>query len=166
MAAAIQHTRSIYAAEALVRATFDAITPSDTAGCERTANLQKEFKLLVRLARRRFESLKADLCKWQQQVRSGDVDFAPEREDDFKGALRAFVALADLLDEKFDNFHRGNNLYLVNPRYINLLGSYKREANKILDSWCPPEWEVTNERTVKWDEEQTRHLRAKLTSGK
>jgi hypothetical protein len=27
---------------------------------------------------------------------------------------------------------------------------------------CPIEWETLNERTVKWDKEQTRHLRKRL----
>jgi hypothetical protein len=165
MAAAIWHTRSIYAAEALVRATFDAITPAGDGGCERTARIGKEFNLLVRFARRRFELLKDDLGNWRQQVRSGELDFSSEREDDFKGALRAFVALSDLLIEKFDLFHRESNLFLLNPRYINLLNSHKKEAKRFLDCWRSPQEEAEFEpRTVKWDKEQTRQLRAILAS--
>jgi hypothetical protein len=161
MAVAIRHTRSIHATQALVRATFDDIIPAGDGGCERTVALQNEFRVLLRLTRWRFEAMKADLANWQQRVRSGEADFTPEREDEFKGALRAWIDLASLMRDKFDLFHK-KGLFLDNPRYIGLLQSHKKEAENVLDSWQSPEWEVTGMRSVKWDKQQTRHLWTRL----
>jgi hypothetical protein len=163
MATAIRHARSIYATEELVRATFDDIIPAVDGGCERAVALQKEFQVLLRVTRQRFEALKADLAIWQQRVRSGEVDFTPEREDAFKGALRAWIDLASLMSEKFDLFSK-KGLFLAKPRIIGLLQSHKKDAEHVLNSWQSPEWEVTDMRSVKWDKEQTRHLRARLGS--
>jgi hypothetical protein len=165
MALGIRHARSIYAAETLVRVTFNDVLLSGEGWREKIVSLQREFAIILRLTTQRFESLKIDLGNWQQQVRCGDVDFASEREDDFKGGLRAFIDLASLLSDKFDAFHK-RNLYLVKPRRIGVLDAQRKEAEKILDTWRPPEWEVTNERTVNWDKEQTGYLRAKLDSCK
>jgi hypothetical protein len=162
MAAATRHTRSIYAAEALARATFNDIIPAGDGWCERTVSLQKEFRTLFRLASQRFESLKTDLYDWRDRVRCEDVEFDPEREDDFKAALRACVALSSLLIEKFDIFNKGG-LYLAHPKLIGLLREHKREAEKILNTWRSPKVEVELH-TVKWDEDQTRQLREILES--
>ena len=164
MTGATRHSRSIYAAEQLVRATFNDFSPIGDEGCEWVVSLQKEFRILVNLTRRRFKSLKAALENWRQRVRMGEVDFDPGREDDFRGALNAFASLSDLLGEKFDSCFKEKGIYPTKPRLIGLLQEDKKEAQKILDSWRSPEWEVTNERTVRWDKEQTRHLRAKLGS--
>jgi hypothetical protein len=163
MAEGIRYARSIYAAEMLVQATFGDFIPASDDCCDRTVSLQKEFKIHALLASRRFESLRADLCAWRDRVRCGDVEFDPEREDDFKSALRAFIALASLLDSKFDLFHKGG-VYLTHPKFIGLLQSQKKEAERILDSWRSPEWEVRGMRNVKWNEEQTRHLLDRLAS--
>ena len=161
MAAVIRHTRSIYAAGALVRATFDDIIPAAESGCERTVVLQREFRILLGLARHWFESLKADLANWQQRVRSGEVDFTSEREDDFKGALRAWIDLVNLMSEKFDLFHK-NGLFLAKPRNMGLLQSNSKEVENLLNSWHSPEWEVANMRTVKWNKDQSQYLLEKL----
>ncbi len=164
MSGATKHTRSIHTAVSLVEETFGDISVVCGGGCERTVSLQKEFKVHALLASRRFESVMADLREWRDQVRCDEIDFDPEREDDFKAALRAFVALSNLLTEKFDIFHRGG-LYLAHPKFIGLLQGHQKEAEKILDAWQSPRMEVEL-RTVKWDKEQTRQLNAILASGR
>jgi hypothetical protein len=158
-----RHARSILFADTLTHATFDDIIPTGEGWCERTVILQKEFRTLVRLASRRFASLRADLLKWRQDVRCGDVDFNPEREDDFKGALRTFAGLAAFLIERFDHF-REHGLYLVKPRFVILLSEQQQDADRILNSWQSPEWETTGKRPVKWDEEQSKYLLEKVDS--
>jgi hypothetical protein len=163
MAAASRHAQLICDAESLARATFDSITLAGDGSCEWAVNLQKQFRTLARLARQQFESLKVRLVNWQGQVSCGDVEFTPEREDDFKAALIASASFLSFLIEKFDN-HRRGGLLLVKSRRVGLLESHRKEAQKILDSWKSPEWETTDTRTVKWDKDQTRHLREKLGS--
>jgi hypothetical protein len=161
MPGATQHTRSVHAALTLVEETFGNITLEGDGGCKRTVSLQKEFRAHVNLASRKIESVKADLVDWRDRVRRGEVEFDAGREDDFKGAFRAFIGLSSFLVDTFDIFHK-YGLYLTHPRFITLLEDHKKEVQKIVDSWRSPEWETTDERTVKWDKEQTKYLRAKL----
>jgi len=163
MKAASPHARLIYAAESLARDTFNSLNLSHDGSCKKTISLQKEFGAFARLALQRFRTLKSDLANWQDQVCCGNVDFASEQEDNFKAALHACVSLMSFLIEKFDH-HQQCGLFLTKPRPITLMKSEMKEAEKILHSWQAPEWETTNDRTVKWDKDQSRYLREKLGS--
>jgi len=165
MTGAVRHTKSIFAAEAMAQALFSDCEIQGDNWPVRIANLQKEFIALLRLTLRKFESLKDDLDCWRQKVSSGELDFDSAPEDDFRAALRAFVSLSGFLGEKFKEFHE-KNIYLAKPMRMGLLQTYTKEAQKILDSWQSPEWEVTDMRTVKWGKEQTRYLRTRLGSCK
>ena len=132
-------------------------------GVQEVVNLQEEFRTLIRLESRRYESLRADLNDWRSRVTCGEADFDPAREDDFKGALRALIVLEDFLIEKFDAYC-AKGLFLAKTRLVGIMHAHRRAAQNILDSWKSPEWETTNERGVKWDAEQTAHLRKRLAS--
>jgi hypothetical protein len=163
--AAIRHTLLISAVERLARTTFADIFPFGDNWIDQLAALRREFQVLIRLESRRYETLKADLSNWRDRVSCGDVEFDPEREDDFKGGLLASIALASFLIETFDAYsNKGSGNFLTNPRFIRLVQSHRQAAQNILASWKSPEWETTDERTVKWDKEQTEYLRQKLAS--
>jgi len=104
------------------------------------------------------------IARWQEKVRRGEMEFSQAREALFLETLRAFVSLADTLSDTFDRIHRQEGVFLSKPRSVSVLVGQKTEAQKTLDSWQPPEWEVTGMRTVKWDKEQTRHLMDRLAS--
>src|SRR5262245_57907553 len=122
MLAVTRHTRLICAAESIARSTFTDIFPSGDDWTNQVVNLQKEFQALIRLEKCRYEALRADLNNWRERVSCGDVEFDPAREDDFKGALRALIALEDLLIEKFDAY-RVKGLLLAKSRHVGLVQS-------------------------------------------
>ncbi|HVK15936.1 MAG TPA: hypothetical protein VM533_03245 [Fimbriiglobus sp.] len=156
-----RHTRSICVADSLARATFTDILPAGDDWVGEVVALREEFKTLVRLESRRFEALKADLSNWRERVTCGEVEFDPAREDDFKGALRALISLEDFLLEKVV-VYQDKGLSIAQPWLARVIQSHRQEAQNILESWKSPEWETADERTVKWDKEQTRHLRERL----
>lgn len=164
-----QRSSPLRATEELVRANFSEEAYANLAGDDgewkdALASLRKQFVTVVVFARRQFGALKHGLAKWQERVRCGEVDFEQPQEEWFKGELRAFVSLADALDETFDRFHKRGGVFLTKPRPVGELLECKRVAQRLLDTWQRPEWGVTNERTVTWDKEQTRQLRAILAS--
>lgn len=158
-----RHTRLIGMAETLARATFTDVLPSGDNWANEVAHLRAEFGMLRKLESGRFKSLKDDLKGWQEQVTAGDIDFDQAKEDDFKGALRALIDLDKFLIEKFDVYN-GKGLILSVPRLLAIMQAHQRHAELILDSWKSPAWETFGEREVKWDAEQTSHLRDRLAS--
>jgi hypothetical protein len=160
-----RHTRWLNAAESFARATFTGILPSGDGWTCQVASLQKEFKELLRLEGRGYGTLRTDLNNWRERVTRGDVEFDPAREDDLKEALRALVALEDCLIEKFDDYS-AKGLFLAKTRFVGLVQAHRKAIQSILDSWKSPEWETVTKRTVKWDKEQTQHLRERLDSCK
>ncbi|MBL8797984.1 MAG: hypothetical protein JNM56_29065 [Planctomycetia bacterium] len=161
--AANRQEKLICRAESLARDTFEILTLTGDGSPEWTATLQKQFRTFTILAMQQFESLKGRLTNWQNQVRCGEVEFTPEREDDFKAALDASVSFLSFLIDKFDS-HRQGGLFLVKSRRVGLMDSHRKEAQKILTSWRSPEWETRHERSVEWNEEQTAYLRKRLGS--
>jgi hypothetical protein len=91
------------------------------------------------------------------------LEFDPAREDDFKGALRALITLESFLLDKFDAYSE-KGLFLARTRMIGILQAHRQEAEALLVSWKSPVWETLDERTVKWDQEQTKHLWDRLNS--
>jgi hypothetical protein len=171
MAATRRHASPLRVTEDLVRASFseEAYANLAAADGERPDSLvvlQRQYRPIVVLAREQFEALKGRLTKWREQVQCGEVDFDQSREDCFRGELQAFTSLVDALDETFNRFHQARGVFLTNPRAVNVLVELKNVAKRMLDTWRSPEWEVRDERTVKWDKEQTEHLLAKLGSRK
>ena len=166
MTTAVRHTHAIQAIERLIQETIPDGLGMLGDGCGTTiAAIQKSFKGFIRLADSRFDALLADISKWRQNVCRGETEFSQTDESEFKEALRALIALADLLHQRAETYHR-QNIVLHRPSIIGMLHERMREAQKMLDSWQSPEWEVIGMRTVKWDKEQTRHLRARLASRK
>lgn len=159
MLAATRHTRVISAAEGLARATFTEILPS----VGELVSLRKEFGTLMRVAKCRHEALKSGLSHWREQVTRGEVDFEDSWEDEFKGALRALIALQSLLLEKYDAY-RSRGIILAKPLPVGLVRSQRADAENTLDAWKSPEWETTDERVVKWDKEQTEYLYRRLAA--
>lgn len=161
MLTATRHTRVILAAESLARATFTEILPAGDGWVGELVSLRKEFVTLTHVVSRRYDALKVDLNSWRKRVICGEIDFDPAWEDEFKGALRALIALGMLLNEKYDAY-RSQGLILESPRRVDLVRSYLREAQKNLDTWESPEWETADERSVQWNKEQTSYLRKRL----
>lgn len=164
MATASRNARLIYTAESLARDTFEKITVSGNGAVEIMISLQKEFMAFSNLAIRQFQSLKATLDVWREQVQCGEVEFSSEREEEFKAAIHASMSFLSFLTETF-NEHCQDGHFLMNPkRGVGLMETYKKQAERIMSQWQSPEWETDNERTVKWDNEQSSHLREKLSS--
>jgi len=167
MEGASQGTGVFRATEEAARATFseEAYSNLADAGSARPALLvahQKQFKAIVSLAKWQFDGLKTAIAKWREMVQCGEVDFDDAREAGFMQELRAFSSLADFLSGTFDRFHKEASVYLSKPRLVGALVSQKKDAQKVLDSWQSPEWEVLDMRTVEYSVEQTRHLRSRL----
>jgi hypothetical protein len=160
---ATRHARVIGMAETMARATFTDILPSGDNWTDEVANLRDEFATLRKIESTRFESLRADIRIWQERVTAGEIDFDQAKEDDFKGALRALVDLEKFLIERFDVYNK-KGLILTVPRLVAIMQAHQQHAESILDAWKSPEWETTDERVVKWDKEQTSHLRKRLAS--
>lgn len=164
MAPTIQHAHSIHAAECHARATIpDSLGEWDDECAKRIGIIRKDFHAFIRLADNRYHSLKDGIDQWRTQVVSGEREFDHDEETEYKQALSALISFASLLDEKYEAY-RQCGILLCNTRVMGLLLGRKQEFEKVLRDWHSPEWEVTNERTVKWDKEQTRHLRARLVS--
>ena len=162
----IQHARSILAAEDLARATIpDGLGEWDDECPKRIGTVRRDFHTFIRFASNRHQSLKDDIDQWRSQVVSGEREFDHDEEAGYKQALSALISFACLLDEKYEVYRQGG-IFLCKPRVMDLLLARKREFEKALRDWEPPEWETTNARIVKWDEEQTRYLLAKLASAK
>jgi hypothetical protein len=152
------------ATEALVRAVFDgACAGHDSLNPDLIVALQGQFRASVRVAERHFQATKRVIARWRERVQCGEVDFEQAQEDRFLDALTAFSSLASTLSETFDQLH-GRGVFLCKPRAVGVLTDRRREAQRILSAWVSPEWEVTDPRTVKWNEEQTKHLWERLDS--
>jgi hypothetical protein len=165
-----RHASPMQATEELVRANFSDEASASLAGTDgerpdSLVALQKQYKTIVLLARQQFAALKHRLAKWREQVQCGEVEFDQSREDWFRGELQAFTSLVATLDETFNQFQM-RGVFLSRPGAVNALVEHKNVAKKMLDTWQSPEWEVRNERTVKWNKEQTEYLLAKLGSCK
>lgn len=154
---AARHTRLICAAETLARTTFTDILAAGDDWIGEAVNLRKEFGALIRLEKCRYESLRADLNNWRVQVTCGEIDLDPAREDEFKSALRALIALEDLLIEKFD-IYSGKGFLLEKSLLIGVVQAHRRCVQASLDTWKSPEWETTGMPIAEWNEEQSRHL--------
>src|SRR5262249_54050502 len=150
MAGAVRYTRSIFTTETLAQELFSGAENLGDKWPKKIANLRKEFEALLLFTLRQFESLKGDLDCWRQKGSSGELDFESAQEDDCRWALRAFISLFGLLDGKFKDFYE-RGIRLAKPRLAGPLQGSAKEAQKIFDSWQSPEWEVVNERVVKWD---------------
>jgi hypothetical protein len=159
------HAQLIRAAESFARETFTSVFPSGADWTSQVARLQSEFRAIIGVEACRYTTLRFDLNDWRKRVIGGSVEFDPAQEDEFKEAIGALIGFEDFLIETFDTYaFGGRGLFLVKPRLVNLVQAHRQAAQSILDSWKSPEWEAADERTVKWNEEQTEYLRRRLAS--
>jgi hypothetical protein len=164
MTVATQHARQIGQMEELLRESIpdDLGMLGDECPAKITA-IRGDFISFIRLAESRSNSLHTDLESWRSQVRCGERDFDLQDEAGYKSALSGLVAYARLLNEKYETYRR-KGILLLKPNAFGISIDRIKKAEKTLREWESPEWEVDDMRTVKWDKEQTGHLREKLGS--
>jgi len=167
MQGASRYTSQLRATEELARAIFgEAAYPSlaedADARTDSLVTLRQKFQAILRIARGQLEEITRAIAKWREKVQCGEVDFEHARETSFLDGLRAFIATAEILDRASNRLHQQTGVYLAKPRSVGALVSQQKDAQKVLDSWQSPEWEVLDMRTVEYSVEQTRDLRARL----